>query len=174
MTVFGIPRHALLLRLAFDLTDFQCVVTNYFESGTKPALCKATPKGAFDEDSAANRGEYSDCKNGWFNSIDDSTGHYCIKAFPDLKTFQAADTFCQNTHGGSLVSIHSSKKDQRVQQVARTDLGSKSFYIGYGKIDAGFEWSDGSAANYQNWLGGSPSADAQSKNENCIFAFSVQ
>ena len=137
----------------------------------KPALCKATPKGAFDEDSAANRGEYSDCKNGWFNSIDDSTGHYCIKAFPDLKTFNAADTFCQNTHGGSLVSIHSSKKDQRVQQVARSDIGSKPFYIGYGKIDAGFEWSDGSAANYQNWLGGSPSADAESESENEIFAF---
>ena len=55
--------------------------------------------------------------------------------------------------------------------MARSDLGSKPFYIGYGKIDAGFEWSDGSAANYQNWLGGSPSADAESESENEIFTF---
>ena len=90
---------------------------------SKPALCRAAPKGAFDEDKAANRGEYSDCTNGWFNSIDDSTGHYCIKGFSDLKTFNAADTFCQNTHGGLLVSIYSPKKDQRVQQVAGSDIG---------------------------------------------------
>ena len=131
---------------------------------SKPALCKATPKSASDED-------ITDCKNGWFNNIDASTGHYCIKAFTDLKTFNAADIFCQNKHGGSLVSIHSPKEDQRVQQVALSVLGSKPFYIGYGKIDADFEWTDGSAANYQNWLDGSPSADAESESGNKIFAF---
>jgi len=131
---------------------------------SEPALCKATPKEAFDEDSAH-------CKNGWFNIIDDSSGHYCIKAFPDLKTFNVADTFCQNTHGGSLVSIHSPKEDQRVQQVARSVLGSKPFYIGFKKNDAEFEWSDGSTANYQNWLGSSPSADAEIESGTKIFAF---
>ena len=90
-------------------------------------MCKATPKGVFDEDN-------SHCKNGWFNSTDDSTGHYCIKAFSDLKTFNAADTFCQNTHGGSLVSIHSPKEDQRVRKVARSVLGSKAFLLDMKKL----------------------------------------
>ena len=141
-------------------------MTDHFESACKPALCKATPKASFDEDIAANRGEYFDCKDGWFNSIDDSTGHYCIKAFRNLKTFEAAETFCQNTYGGSLVSIHSAQKDQRVQQVARYDLGPKPFYIGYGKIDEGFKWTDGSEASYENWLAGFPSADTESESEN--------
>ena len=131
---------------------------------SEPALCKATPKGVFDEDN-------SHCKNGWFNGTDDSTGHYCIKAFSDLKTFNAADTYCQNTHGGSLVSIHSQKEDQRVRKVARSVLGSKPFFIGYEKIGTEFEWSDGSTANYQNWLGGSPSPDAESESGTKIFAF---
>ena len=128
-------------------------------------MCKATRKADFDENTAANRGEYSDCKDGWFNSID-STGHYCIKAFSDLKTSLAADTICQKTYGGSLVSIHSAQKDQRVKQVARCEIGPKPFHIGYGKIDAGYEWSDGSAPNYENWLAGFPSADAKSESEN--------
>ena len=69
------------------------------------------------------------------------------------------------------MSIHSAQKDQRVHQVARYDIGPKPFYIGYGKNDEGFEWSDGSAANYENWLAGFPSADAQSESENSFFTF---
>ena len=50
-----------------------------------PALCKATTKGVYD-DHTSDRGEYSDCKesDGWFNSIDDVSGHYCIKAFDQV------------------------------------------------------------------------------------------
>ena len=70
-----------------------------------------------------------------------------------------------------MVSIHSPKEDQRVQQVALSVLGSKPFYIGFKKNDAGFEWSDGSTANYQNWLGGWPSVGAESESGTNIFAF---
>ena len=51
-------------------------------SSQMPALCKATTKGVYD-DHSSERGPYSDCNesDGWFNSVDDLTGHYCIKAF---------------------------------------------------------------------------------------------
>ena len=102
------------------------------------------------------RGEYQDCSvdNGWYNSIDDSSGHYCLKAFKDQKSGTSADEHCQK-EGGSLASIHSDAKDQRVAQVAG-NVGAMSLWIGLQKNEFGFEWSDGSALNYLNWQMGEP------------------
>ena len=80
-----------------------------------PGLCKATTKGVYD-DHTSDRGDYNDCPDGWFNSVDDVTGHYCIRAFSELETQNGAETACNNQHGGSLVSIHGPEKNQRVGQ----------------------------------------------------------
>ena len=120
-----------------------------------PALCKATKKGVY-SDKSDGRGEYQDCAvaNGWYNSIDDSAGHYCLKAFNDQKSGDEADVYCQK-EGGALVSIHSDQKDQRVAQVAG-NVGAMSLWVGLQQNEAGFEWSDGSALNYLNWKMGQP------------------
>ena len=59
------------------------------------------------------RSPNKDCNEdkGWFTSIDDQTGHYCIRAEASRKGYRDfAEEFCQESHGGSLVSIHSSQK----------------------------------------------------------------
>ena len=118
-------------------------------------MCKATTKGVYD-DHTTDRGDYNDCPDGWFNSVDDVTGHYCIRAFSELETQNGAETACNNQHGGSLVSIHGPEKNQRVGQVATAAFGTQNFWIGP-QLKEGWGWTDGSAMNYENWSLGEPS-----------------
>lgn len=120
-----------------------------------PGLCKATSKGVYD-DHTSDRGDYIDCKNGWHNSIDETTGHYCVKAFEQKATQQDASDKCAQEHGGSLVSIHSAAKNQRIGQITQT----RPVWIGLEQT-VGWGWSDGSAVNYENWRLGEPSVKKQ-------------
>ena len=122
-TAFGIARiaqqdylvYAKLQLKARSLTKSTFFERSYLILSQSYSLSDNLRTGVYD-DHTSDRGDYNDCPNGWFNSVDDVTGHYCIKAFSELETQKSAETVCNNQHGGSLVSIHGPDKNQRVGQ----------------------------------------------------------
>lgn len=72
-------------------------------------------------------------------------------------------SWCQNTHGLNLVSIHSAEENEAV----RVALGGISAWIGFSDIDVEglWGWTDNSGASYSNWNNGEP--NNHGNNEHC-------
>lgn len=139
-------------------------VTDSDPTSKRPYFCKAALPAATPND---DRGDFLDCADGWYPSSSTlGHGHYCMKVFPDKKTFYEADHICQQTHGGHLVSIHSAQKNQAVvTAMANSPHGNGAyFWIGMQENNLnGFEWTDGGALKYTNWAPDEPGVDSKDR-----------
>ncbi|XP_035672262.1 secretory phospholipase A2 receptor-like [Branchiostoma floridae] len=80
----------------------------------------------------------------WFSSASDTTD------------YRAAERFC-NTHGGRLVTVKDSAKQQWLEKYIANNLDRRNFWIGLQDRhnEKVFMWSDGTAftnGDYSNWL----------------------
>ena len=155
-------------------------VTDSQTTSKRPYFCKASLPAAQPND---DRGDFLDCPEDWYpTSSKEGHGHYCMRVFPEKKTFYEADHICQNTHGGHLVSIHGEPKNNAVVQVRTHFRNMQSnfcqamsnsphgngayFWIGLQENNLnGFEWTDGGAVKYTNWAPGEPEERADDKQQ---------
>ena len=75
-------------------------------------------------------------------------------------TWYDAESYCQNTYGTELASLHSAN-DTRNAEAALSGVGltsSNNVWIGFNDIttEGTFVWSDGSPVDYTNWHSGEP------------------
>ena len=61
-----------------------------------------------------DRGDYGPCPGDWQTSGSDGTGHYCLKAFSQEKSWFEADAICKANFGARLTSIHDNYFNDRV------------------------------------------------------------
>ncbi|XP_068091673.1 macrophage mannose receptor 1-like isoform X1 [Hyperolius riggenbachi] len=102
------------------------------------------------------------CASGWTTSpkINSCYKHYIKEDRKMKKTWYEARDFCRAT-GGDLLSISSREEEYIVSELfPRIDNkdNMQSSWIGLWNSDAdeGFQWSDGTALSYNNWIGFKP------------------
>ncbi|KAF4797586.1 proteoglycan 3-like isoform X1 [Turdus rufiventris] len=73
-----------------------------------------------------------------------------------LRTYLAAQSYCQKTYRGQLASVHSKARNEELQKLAKTYnrvispwIGAVTSYRQQGKWES--YWEDSSPWNYANW-----------------------
>lgn len=109
------------------------------------------------------------CWSGWL-----SYHRSCFKYFNQLKTWTAAQTFCEK-YGGSLAKLSSEEKSyfvflwllRPVHQI------ESSVWIGLSRDSMGnFYWPDGTRADYTNWSPGDPDNNGGKENSTEVDTYS--
>ncbi|CAI9595026.1 unnamed protein product, partial [Staurois parvus] len=102
------------------------------------------------------------CPEGWgTNSYISSCFKYYTRPDGQKKSWFEARDFCQ-AMGGNLLSINNKEEQAAVLSVIVQAAARKSAWIGLVKSDPdeGFQWSDGSPLNFENWDNGEPNNHA--------------
>ncbi|XP_022109148.1 macrophage mannose receptor 1-like [Acanthaster planci] len=116
------------------------------------------------------------CAAGWIGY-----GSYCFRVFEantdgEKLTWNQARTFCQeqtDDSQGDLASYHSSDEEQYLINsfLAQSPDNLYGYWVGLNDQanEGGFQWSDGSPVEYENWGPGEP--NNYDGNENCVEVF---
>ncbi|CBY39582.1 unnamed protein product, partial [Oikopleura dioica] len=132
--------------------------------------------------------EGPDCLGGadWVGWEDgDSKSHDCyfihsyvnepIDGRNDGVNFGEADAFCRSM-GANLVSFHNFDENKKlidlIKEKERKGLNVRdSYFIGFNdRGERGYQWTDGTAIDYVNWLAGQPEKNAP--DEECAMTYS--
>ncbi|KAM3717942.1 Galactose-specific lectin nattectin [Dirofilaria immitis] len=89
------------------------------------------------------------CDDGWRFS---PHSRKCYKLFTRRMTWTEAEFHCR-THDGYQLSIHNSKENKFIKEIARD---ASEIWLGSAKFDRskGYEWSDKTSYNFKGWKNG--------------------